>query len=214
MTLTYQRPAKLVSIGDTFAKHVRRGSVNAGVDYKLPYGTPVYAIADGTIATADTGNGGAGGRTIAINFADGHSADYLHLSNLTVRKGQKVTRGQIIGHSGASGFGDDWHYGAHLHLSFRNGDVHYQNSHNLDFEAFYRARAIGSHDPNVKREVYRLAGSKPARYYLVGNPKRWNTRIYRLARFTWIPRYGYGGIKTMAQILAAEAALKSKYPAA
>jgi murein DD-endopeptidase MepM/ murein hydrolase activator NlpD len=90
------------------------------VDIKVPVGTPVLAIADGTIGSNIGSLGAAAGSRFAglrvqLN-GSGNSWWYGHLSRLTVKAGQHVKAGDVIGYSGsASGV-------AHLHLGQEHGD--------------------------------------------------------------------------------------------
>ncbi len=84
-----------------------------GVDIGVQY-QPVYAAADGTIDTATT-NGGSYGKYITINHGGGYTTRYAHLDSLSVKVGQKVTRGQQIGVTGNTGNSS----GPHLHFEVR-----------------------------------------------------------------------------------------------
>lgn len=74
-----------------------------GVDYAAPTGTPVYAVADGTVTFAAY-NGGAG-NMIKIKHARGMETAYLHLSKYGpgIRAGKRVSQGDLIGHVGSTG---------------------------------------------------------------------------------------------------------------
>jgi murein DD-endopeptidase MepM/ murein hydrolase activator NlpD len=134
--MAYIYPSAVHGVSDSFQDHVNRGSVNPGVDYVDAYGDTVVSVAAGTVTDASSSNGGGGGRTIHVDHDDGSGADYLHLSQVGVSAGQWVAQGQTLGHSGASGYGDDWYYGAHLHISFRYNHSHgYSNNGNQDFHA-------------------------------------------------------------------------------
>ena len=132
------RPVDGGSISDSFNGHKNRAkpSVNPGTDYAVPSGTPIKAIADGTIAGIVPTFTGAGGRMIFQSFPSGHNADYLHLSRIDVVAGQEVKQGQVIGLVGGSGLGKENGYGAHLHLSFRVGGKPTMGAGNIDYEAF------------------------------------------------------------------------------
>lgn len=124
-------------ITDSFDGHRNRKvnpSRNPGTDYGVPTGTPVKAIADGTITGVVNTFAGSGGRMIFQSFPSGHNADYLHLSRIDVVAGQQVKQGQVIGLSGASGLGKENGYGPHLHLSVRFGGQPTVGTGNLDFE--------------------------------------------------------------------------------
>ena len=124
-------------ITDSFDGHRNRKvnpSRNPGTDYGVPTGTPVKAIADGTITGVIPTFTGSGGRMIFQSFPSGHNADYLHLSRIDVVAGQQVKQGQIIGLTGGSGLGKENGYGPHLHLSVRFGGRPTMGAGNLDFE--------------------------------------------------------------------------------
>jgi hypothetical protein len=83
-----------------------------GWDLALWY-EPVLAAAPGTVAIAssDPNNGGFG-QTITIDHGNGFTTRYAHLSDIWVRPGQPVGRGQQIGVSGNTGNST----GPHLHF--------------------------------------------------------------------------------------------------
>ena len=88
-------------------------SQHTGRDYPVTEGTPVKAVADGTVVLADehfiTGN------SVYIDHGDGMVSASFHLSSLAVATGDEVKRGQTIGKVGATGRVS----GAHLHLGIR-----------------------------------------------------------------------------------------------
>ncbi|MFB7501764.1 peptidoglycan DD-metalloendopeptidase family protein [Streptomyces sp. NPDC056161] len=86
---------------------------HTGVDFVVPTGTSVKAVAAGTVVAA--GWGGAYGNQVVVRLADGYYAQYAHLSQLSVSAGQTVTEGQQIGLSGATGNVT----GPHLHFEIR-----------------------------------------------------------------------------------------------
>jgi murein DD-endopeptidase MepM/ murein hydrolase activator NlpD len=123
-------------ITSSYQDHKNRtpSSRNPGTDYGVATGTPVKAIADGTITSTVETFRGAGGRMIFQSFAGGYNADYLHLSRIDVKPGQEVKQGQVIGLSGGSGLGSETGYGPHLHLSIRRGGSPTMGVGNVDFE--------------------------------------------------------------------------------
>jgi murein DD-endopeptidase MepM/ murein hydrolase activator NlpD len=135
---TWIRPVDGGSISDSFNGHKNRAkpSLNPGVDYAVATGTPVKAVADGTVTGIVTTFTGSGGRMIFLSFPSGHNADYLHLSRIDVQPGQAVKQGQVIGLAGGSGLGKENGYGAHLHFSFRVGGKPTMGAGNIDYEAF------------------------------------------------------------------------------
>ncbi len=88
-------------------------SPHAGVDVVRPAGTPVTAIADGTVAFAGTQF--FGGNSVVLDHGAGVFSVYYHLQKIAVSEGQTVLRGEVIGAVGSSGRAT----GAHLHFSVR-----------------------------------------------------------------------------------------------
>jgi murein DD-endopeptidase MepM/ murein hydrolase activator NlpD len=87
-----------------------------GVDYAAPYGTPVHAAADGLVVAA--GWEGGYGRTVRLRHANGYETLYGHLSRVTVRAGQRIEQGTLVGAVGATGLAT----GPHLDYRMaRNG---------------------------------------------------------------------------------------------
>ena len=86
---------------------------HTGVDFAVPVGTPVLAVADGKIVNANWGK--AYGKQV-IMAVDGGFVIYAHLNAVRVKPGQAVKKGQIVGESGNSGNST----GPHLHLEYRN----------------------------------------------------------------------------------------------
>ena len=83
------------------------------------YGSPIFAIASGTVVWAD--RGGYGGSSIGINVViqhpNGYCSIYGHMSAVSVKKGDQVSRAQRIGSMGKTGLVT----GTHLHLGFWTG---------------------------------------------------------------------------------------------
>ena len=93
----------------------RWGSFHQGIDIAAATGTPVGASRTGTVSRA--GWAGGYGNLIEIDHHDGKTTRYAHLSNIHVRVGQRVERGQIIGRVGSTGRST----GPHLHFEIREG---------------------------------------------------------------------------------------------
>lgn len=113
------------TITDDFKDHVKRGSVNPGLDYAVERGRIIRAISAGTVEVADTDNGGAGGRMVVIDHGGTVTSESLHLSVVSVKRGQVVKAGDPIGLAGGSGFGKEDHYGVHLHIAIKVGGKNY-----------------------------------------------------------------------------------------
>lgn len=90
----------------SWASHTRRSpkSTEPGTDMFVPIGTPIYAPADGRVYGSGNSIGPATGRWIGIDFDNGLRFRCMHLSRL-VNLPSRVGRGDLIGYSGASGYG-------------------------------------------------------------------------------------------------------------
>jgi murein DD-endopeptidase MepM/ murein hydrolase activator NlpD len=80
---------------------LREYRAHLGVDYRAPAGSPVVAVADGTVVSA--GMAGGSGRMVHLRHANGFESEYLHLSSMAVRAGSRVRQGEVIGRVGSSG---------------------------------------------------------------------------------------------------------------
>ena len=90
---------------------------HTGVDIAAPKGTPVYATADGVVSRE---NGGSGyGINVIINHGYSYKTVYAHLSKKSVKPGQKIRRGEVIGYVGNTGLS----FGSHLHYEVRKNDI-------------------------------------------------------------------------------------------
>ncbi|HWX91288.1 MAG TPA: M23 family metallopeptidase [Terriglobales bacterium] len=88
-------------------------SVHQGLDYRVPPGTPVAAVNSGTVLLARPLY--FEGNCVMLDHGQGLITLYLHLSEIDVKEGDHVERGQLLGRSGASGRAT----GPHLHLAVR-----------------------------------------------------------------------------------------------
>ena len=78
------------------------GKVNDGINVAVPEGTPVKAAEDGVVAYS--GNELKGyGNLVLIRHANGYVTAYAHASELMVKRGDTIKRGQVIAKSGQSG---------------------------------------------------------------------------------------------------------------
>ena len=91
-----------------------------GWDFYAKAGTPCYAIADGKVEYV--GNANALGLLIVVSIgATGKYAAYAHLSQATVKAGDRVLLGQLIGRTGNSGNAKDMKgEDEHLHFEIRD----------------------------------------------------------------------------------------------
>jgi murein DD-endopeptidase MepM/ murein hydrolase activator NlpD len=89
-------------------------AMHPGIDLSGPYGTPIYATADGTVLRAGWNSGGYG-NLIEIDHGRGITTRFGHLSAILIRAGDHITRGQLIGRMGSTGRST----GNHLHYEVR-----------------------------------------------------------------------------------------------
>ena len=87
-----------------------------GVDLAAGTGTEIYATKSGTVTTAEENY--VYGNYVVINHLDGYSSLYGHMTRFTVREGEYVEQGELIGYVGSTG----WSNGPHLHFTiYYNG---------------------------------------------------------------------------------------------
>lgn len=87
-----------------------------GVDLAANQGTPIYAIAAGTVTIASYTD--ANGYYVSLSHGNGFGSIYCHMTHYTVKSGQSVKQGEIIGYVGSTG----WSTGPHLHFEIhKNG---------------------------------------------------------------------------------------------
>ncbi|MDE5555711.1 MAG: M23 family metallopeptidase [Muribaculaceae bacterium] len=84
-----------------------------GMDFSSPIGTPVYATGDGTVTHGSWKS--QYGNLIEIDHGYNYTTRYAHLSQILVKPGQKVKRGDLIGKVGNTGKST----GPHLHYEVR-----------------------------------------------------------------------------------------------
>lgn len=85
-----------------------------GMDFSAPVGTPVYATGDGIVKVAGRAMSGYG-NMIDIDHGFNYLTRYAHLSEVLVKPGQEVKRGDLIGKVGNTGKST----GPHLHYEVR-----------------------------------------------------------------------------------------------
>ena len=78
------------------------GGQNDGINVAVPEGTPIKAAEEGVVAYAGSELKGYG-NLVLVRHANGFVTAYAHASELAVKKGETVKRGQVIGKAGATG---------------------------------------------------------------------------------------------------------------
>jgi len=84
-----------------------------GIDYAAPSGTPVSAVADGTVTFS--GWKGGNGNFVVLRHAAGYESSYGHLSRYArgIKRGKRVSQGDVIAYVGSTGLSSG------PHLDFR-----------------------------------------------------------------------------------------------
>ncbi len=115
-------PLRFTRISSRFSrarKHPILGGIlpHFGVDYAAPSGTPVWAVADGTVVSC--GWGGGFGKQVIVRHPNRYMTYYGHLSGYGpgIRKGGRVKQKQIIGYVGSTGLST----GPHLDYRLAKG---------------------------------------------------------------------------------------------
>lgn len=90
-----------------------RAAMHAGIDFKGPIGSPIFAAAEGRVTFA--GWRGGYGKAVEVTHPNGLMTRYAHLSRIDVRPGQLVAAGATLGGLGSTGRST----GPHLHFEVR-----------------------------------------------------------------------------------------------
>ncbi|MFD7453020.1 M23 family metallopeptidase [Kitasatospora sp. NPDC059827] len=114
----WSAPAPDAPTSNPFGKPNRSyaAGYHTGVDFAVSPGTPVLAVGDATVVSA--GWDGAYGKEVVLRLADGHFAQYAHLSAVSVSAGDRVPAGLRVGLSGNTGNST----GPHLHFEIRTSN--------------------------------------------------------------------------------------------
>ena len=94
-----------------------RSGVHTGLDIAAPRGTPIKAVAAGTVVFA--GTKGSLGKLVVLSHGNGIQTYYGHCSSIEVSVGDEVSQGAIIARVGSTGNST----GNHLHLEIRVNGV-------------------------------------------------------------------------------------------
>ena len=96
----------------------RTRKMHKGLDFSAPTGTKIYATGDGVIKKVKRARWGYGTHVV-IDHGYGYTTLYGHMSRASVKKGQRVKRGQQIGLVGSTGKST----GPHLHYEVAKNGV-------------------------------------------------------------------------------------------
>ena len=155
-------PLKFVNITSRFAKNRFHPvqliwKAHKGTDYAAPTGTPIMTTAAGVVEQAGftTGNG----NFVKVKHDKTYSTQYLHMSKILVRRGQRVTQGQVIGKVGSTGLAT----GPHVCYRFwRNGlqvdALRLKLPTSTPMDSKYRQKYMEYMNP-LKRELDSVSGA-------------------------------------------------------
>jgi murein DD-endopeptidase MepM/ murein hydrolase activator NlpD len=113
---SFEAPAQAGVSGVFGSARVLNGvkrSQHLGMDFRVPTGTPIHATNAGTVLLAR--NLYYEGNCVALDHGQGLITIYMHLSQLKVKEGEKVKRGQLLALSGGTGRAT----APHLHFAVR-----------------------------------------------------------------------------------------------
>lgn len=94
--------------------------MHTGIDFTAPKGTSIQATGAGTVVEAGRKSNGYG-NCVVISHGYGYKTLYAHMSKITVKVGQKVSRGQSIGQVGNTGISTAPH--CHYEVIFKGQKV-------------------------------------------------------------------------------------------
>lgn len=128
-----RRPLFALPAIGAFTSHygARWGTLHAGIDIAAPIGTPIYAVADGTVI--ESGPASGFGMWIRLLHDDGTVTVYGHIDQSLVSEGQRVMAGDQIATMGNRGFST----GPHLHF-----EVHLNGVDKIDPVPWLATRGI------------------------------------------------------------------------
>ena len=104
--------------GEKFEPLYTDESPHRGIDYLTPEGTEILASADGYVSMTAELQAGYG-HYIVLTHSEGYQTVYAHLSDIKVRIGQHIAKGQVIALSGNTGNST----GPHLHFEVRRNNL-------------------------------------------------------------------------------------------
>ena len=91
------------SVGETYG--YQAGRFHNGIDIYGDYGAPIIAADGGTVVEAmPYGYNGGWGLNVLIDHGNGYMTRYAHCSSVLVTVGEKVSKGQMIGRVGSTGY--------------------------------------------------------------------------------------------------------------
>lgn len=115
--------------------------LHKGMDFVAPVGTPIYATGDGIVEVASNSYYGYG-RYVRINHGYGYETAYAHMDKIKVKRGERIKRGQVIGHLGNTGLSTGPHLHYEVHVNGKYVDPINYYFHDLTIEQYDEMRTI------------------------------------------------------------------------
>ena len=125
--------------------YYKKPKFHYGVDFSAPQGTPIYATGNGTVKKTKKSRRGFGNH-IVIDHGYGYESLYAHMQKYTVRRGQKVKRGDLIGYVGNSGKSTAPHLHYEVHKDGRKVNPAYYFHNDLTPEEFDRMLELAAQE--------------------------------------------------------------------
>ena len=156
-------PLKFINITSRFAKNrfhpvQHTWKAHKGTDYAAPTGTPIMTTASGTIAK--TGYTAGNGNFVKVKHNRTYETQYLHMSKILVRQGQRVNQGDVIGKVGSTGLATGPHVCYRFWVNNTQVDpLRLKLPNSEPMNAKYKKRFIATMTP-LKKELDSIAKLK------------------------------------------------------
>ena len=125
--------------------YYKKPKFHYGVDFSAPKGTAIYATGNGTVKKTKKSRRGFGNH-IVIDHGYGYESLYAHMQKYTVRRGEKVKRGDLIGYVGNSGKSTAPHLHYEVHKDGRKVNPAYYFHNDLTPEDFDRMLELAAQE--------------------------------------------------------------------
>lgn len=114
----FEKVAMVVLYGERKNPARNQRKKHTGIDFQMPEGSNVYSTADGVVEFARYNDNY--GTYVRVKHSDQYSSQYSHLSTATVKQGDKIRQGQVIGLVGSTGVSST---GPHLHYEIIKDNI-------------------------------------------------------------------------------------------
>ncbi|MDI1254900.1 MAG: peptidoglycan DD-metalloendopeptidase family protein [Flavobacterium sp.] len=156
-------PLKFINITSKFSKNrfhpvQQIWKAHKGTDYAAPTGTPIMTTASGTIE--NTGYTAGNGNFVKVRHNGTYETQYLHMSKILVRRGQRVNQGDFIGRVGSTGLATGPHVCYRFWVNGTQVDpLRLKLPNSEPMNAKYKSRFMQEMTP-LKRELDSVAALK------------------------------------------------------